>query len=418
MRARSQVQSILSVAAEDVLGLMLGMGSPDQGSEFSRPPRRVLICPDSFKGSLTAKAAAESISRGIRQVLPKAKVELLPLADGGEGTLETLLPALGGEKRGLWVTGPLGDPVWAEYGVAGERALLEVAQVAGLTLVPPEQRDPTRTTTYGLGELLRAVCRDPIAEIWIALGGSATVDAGAGMAQALGYRLLDGAGDPIGWGGGELARLARIEPPKQRIWQGKRIRGLCDVQNPLTGPLGAAAVFAPQKGATPQQVRQLEQALQQWARVVERDLGRAVEGIPGAGAAGGLGAGLVAFLGATLESGIQLLAQHLALPERLRRCDLVVTGEGRLDEQSSMGKVVGAVLEQAMVAQKPLLILCGQATPAARADLAARPLPIRVAALCDRIPDVAEAQRQAGYHLEQMAAWELKKFLAGDPIPT
>lgn len=190
------------------------------------------------------------------------------------------------------------------------------------------------------------------------------------------------------------------------------------MQNALTGPLGAAAVFAPQKGATPQQVRQLEQALQQWARVVERDLGRAVEGIPGAGAAGGLGAGLVAFLGATLESGIQLLAQHLALPERLRRCDLVVTGEGRLDEQSSMGKVVGAVLEQAMVAQKPLLILCGQATPAARADLAARPLPIRVAALCDRIPDVAEAQRQAGYHLEQMAAWELKKFLAGDPIPT
>ncbi len=397
---------------------MLGMASPDQGSEFSRPPRRVLICPDSFKGSLTAKAAAESISQGIRQVLPEAEVELLPLADGGEGTLEVWLAALGGEKRGLWVTGPLGDPVWAEYGVAGERALLEVAQVAGLTLVPPERRDPTRTTTYGLGELLRAVCRDPIAEIWIGLGGSATVDAGVGMAQALGYRLLDEAGDPIGWGGGELARLARIEPPEQRIWQGKRVRGLCDVQNALTGPLGAAAVFAPQKGATPQQVQQLEQALQHWARVVEHDLGRSVDRIPGAGAAGGLGAGLVAFLGATLESGIQLLAQHLALPGRLRRCDLVVTGEGRLDEQSSMGKVVGVVLEQAIAAQKPLLILCGQATPAARADLTARPLPIRVAALCERIPDVAEAQRQAGYHLEQMAAWELKKFLAGDPTPT
>ncbi len=397
---------------------MLGMGSLDQGSEFSRPPRRVLICPDSFKGSLTAKAAAESISRGIRQVLPEAEVELLPLADGGEGTLEVWLAALGGEKRGLWVTGPLGDPVWAEYGVAGERALLEVAQVAGLTLVPPERRDPTRTTTYGLGELLRAVCRDPIAEIWIGLGGSATVDAGAGMAQALGYRLLDEAGDPLAWGGGELARLARIEPPEQRIWQGKRVRGLCDVQNVLTGPSGAAAVFAPQKGATPQQVQQLEQALQHWARVVEHDLGRSVDGIPGAGAAGGLGAGLVAFLGATLESGIQLLAQHLALPERLRRCDLVVTGEGRLDEQSSMGKVVGAVLEQAIAAQKPLLILCGQATPAARADLTARPLPIGVAALCERIPDMAEAQRQAGYHLEQMAAWELKKFLAGDPTPT
>ncbi|MFS8886496.1 glycerate kinase [Synechococcus sp. H70.2] len=397
---------MLSSSGLGLVGLQASMG--EKGSQFSRPPRRILVCPDSFKGSLTAKAAAESIARGIQQVLPQAEIELLPLADGGEGTLETWMLALGGEKRGLWVTGPLGDPVWAEYGVVGERALLEVAQVVGLTLVPPQRRDPTHTTTYGLGELLRAVCRDPIAEIWIGLGGSATVDAGAGMAQALGYRLLDRAGDPIGWGGGELARLARIEPPKQPVWQGKCIRGLCDVQNPLTGSWGAAAVFAPQKGATPQQVRQLEQALQHWARVVERDLGRMVDGIPGAGAAGGLGAGLVAFLGATLESGIQLLAQHLALAERIRHCDLVITGEGCLDEQSSMGKVVGAVLEQAIAAQKPLLILCGQATPAARADLTARSLPVRVGALCDRIPDVAEAQRQAGYYLAQLAAQELR----------
>lgn len=393
---------------------MLDAGFQAKGSQFSSPPRRILVCPDSFKGSLTATAAAESMARGIQQVLPEVEVERIPLADGGEGTLEVLLPTLGGEKKGLWVTGPLGDPVWAEYGVAGELALLELAQVAGLTLVPPERRDPTRTTTYGLGELLRAVCRDPIAEIWIGLGGSATVDGGAGMAQALGYRLLDGAGDPIGWGGAELARVARIEPPEQPVWQGKRVRGLCDVQNPLTGPLGAAAVFAPQKGATPSQVQQLEQALQQWAQVVERDLGQAVAGIPGAGAAGGAGAGLVAFLEATLESGIQLLARQLALPERIRRCHLVVTGEGCLDEQSTMGKVVGAVLEQAIQAQKPLLILCGQVTPAARAGLAAQPLPLRVGALCDRIPDVAEAQRRAGHHLEQMTAQELRDFLEQD----
>jgi glycerate kinase len=393
---------------------MLDAGFQAKGSQFSSPPRRILVCPDSFKGSLRAPEAAEHIAHGIQQVLPEVEVERLPLADGGEGTLEVLLPTLGGEKKGLWVTGPLGDPVWAEYGVAGELALLELAQVAGLTLVPPERRDPTRTTTYGLGELLRAVCREPIAEIWIGLGGSATVDGGAGMAQALGYRLLDGAGDPIGWGGGELARLQRIESPEQPVWQGKRVRGLCDVQNPLTGPLGAAAVFAPQKGATPSQVQQLEQALQQWAQVVERDLGQAVAGIPGAGAAGGLGAGLVAFLEATLESGIQLLARQLALPERIRRCHLVVTGEGCLDEQSTMGKVVGAVLEQAIQAQKPLLILCGQVTPAARAGLAAQPLPLRVGALCDRIPDVAEAQRQAGHHLEQMTAQELRDFLEQD----
>ena len=381
-----------------------------KASQLSRPLRRILVCPDSFKGSLTAKAAAESISRGLRQVLPEAEVELLPLADGGEGTLEVWLAALGGEKKGLWVTGPLGDPVWAEYGVAGKRALLEIAQVAGLTLLPPERRDPTRTTTYGLGELVRVACREPVAEIWIGLGGSATVDAGAGMAQALGYRLLDEAGDPLAWGGGELSRLARIESPEQPVWQGKRIRGLCDVQNPLTGPLGAAAVFAPQKGATPQQVQQLEQALQRWAEVVKRDLGRAVEGIPGAGAAGGLGAGLVAFLGATLESGIQLLAQQLNLAEHIRRSDLVVTGEGRFDEQSTMGKVVGVVLQQARAAQKPLLILCGQASPAARTDLAVESHPIRVGALCDWIPDVAEAQRQASHYLEQLAAQELRAF--------
>jgi glycerate kinase len=390
---------------------MLGAGSQRKGPRFGTVPRRILVCPDSFKGSLRATEAAESIARGIQKVLPTVGVERLPLADGGEGTLEALLMALGGEKKGLWVTGPLGEPVWAEYGVLGDLALLELAQVAGLTLVPAEKRDPTRTTTYGLGELLWTVCQEPIPEIWVGLGGSATVDGGAGMAQALGYRLLDGAGEPIGLGGGELARLQRIEPPTHRVWQGKRIRGLCDVKNPLTGPLGAAAVFGPQKGATPTQVQQLEQALRHWATLVERDLGRAVERIPGAGAAGGMGAGLVAFLEATLESGIHLLLQQSSLQKRIQHCDLIVTGEGRLDEQSSMGKVVGGVLEQAILAQKPLLILCGQVTPAARAWLAAQPLPIWVGAICDGIPDVAKAQRQASGYLEQLTARELQRFL-------
>ncbi|MFQ3613304.1 MAG: glycerate kinase [Cyanobacteriota bacterium] len=392
------------------------------GSGLGRVPQRILVCPDSFKGSLTATEAAQSIARGIRRVLPTAEVEPIPLADGGEGTLEVLLTVLGGEKKGLWVTGPLGDPVWAEYGVlaSGQLALLELAQVAGLTLVPPEQRDPTRTTTYGLGELLRAVCQETIPEIWLGLGGSATVDGGAGMAQALGYRLLDAAGDAIGWGGGELAHLDRIQPPAHRIWQGKRIRGLCDVQNPLTGPLGAAAVFGPQKGATPLQVQQLDQALGHWATRVERDLGRTVDRIPGAGAAGGVGAGLVAFLGATLESGIHLLWQQASLQERIQHCDLIVTGEGRLDEQSSMGKVVGGVLAQAILAQKPLLILCGQATSAARAGLATYPIPIHIGVICgdplnlaeqERIPDVAEAQRQASLYLEQLTAQKFLEFL-------
>lgn len=392
------------------------------GSGLGTLPQRILVCPDSFKGSLTATEAAESISRGIRQVLPAAEVEQIPLADGGEGTLEALLMALGGEKKGLWVTGPLGDPVWAEYGVlaSGQLALLELAQVAGLTLVPPEKRDPTRTTTYGLGELLRAVCQEPIPEIWVGLGGSATVDGGAGMAQALGYRLLDAAGEPIGLGGGGLARLEHIEPPAHRIWQGKRIRGLCDVQNPLTGPLGAAVVFGPQKGATPLQVQQLDQALGHWATRVERDLGQTVDRIPGAGAAGGAGAGLVAFLGATLESGIRLLLQQSSLQERIQHCDLIVTGEGRLDEQSSMGKVVWGVLERAVCAQKPLLILCGQATSAARAGLATYPIPTHIGVICDgslglaeqeRIPDGAEVLRRASLYLEQLTTQKFQELL-------
>ncbi|MEN9223008.1 MAG: glycerate kinase, partial [Thermostichus sp. BF3_bins_97] len=290
-------------------------------------------------------------------------------------------------------------------------ALIELAQAAGLTLVPPDQRDPSRTTTYGLGELIRAACQEPVAEIWVGLGGSATVDGGAGMAQALGYRLLNKAGEPVGFGGATLAQVQRILPPICPVWQGKRIRGLCDVNNPLTGPWGAAAVFGPQKGATPAQVQQLDQALAHWASIVDRDLGRAVDRIPGAGAAGGVGAGLIAFLGATLESGIQQILGQCHLQEHVQQCDLIVTGEGRLDEQSSMGKVVGGVLEQAILAQKPLLILCGQVTPAARVWLAAQPLPIGVGAICDGIPDVAEAQQQASRYLEQLTAQELGRFL-------
>ncbi|MEN9226452.1 MAG: glycerate kinase [Thermostichus sp. HHBFW_bins_43] len=374
--------------------------------------QRILVCPDSFKGSLSAVQAADSLAKGIRQVLPEALIEPIPLADGGEGTLEALLMALGGERKHLPVTGPLGEPVAAEYGVLGQIALIELAQAAGLTLVPPDQRDPSRTTTYGLGELIRAACQEPVAEIWVGLGGSATVDGGAGMAQALGYRLLDKAGAPIGLGGGALAQVQRILPPERPIWQGKRIRGLCDVNNPLTGPWGAATVFGPQKGATPAQVQQLDQALAHWATIVERDLGPAVDRIPGAGAAGGVGAGLIAYLGATLESGSQRILGQCHLQEQMQQCDLIVTGEGCLDEQSAMGKVVGGVLEQAIRARKPLLILCGQVTPAARAWLAAQPLPIGVGAICDEIPNVAEAQRQAGQYLEQLAAQKLRWVLA------
>jgi len=276
---------------------------------------------------------------GVHMALPDADVVCVPVADGGEGTVRALVAATGGNLEHSTVTGPLGEPVEAEWGLLGDGAVIEMAAASGLPLVPADQRDPTLATTFGTGELLLAALDRGVRRILLGIGGSATVDGGAGMAQALGARLLDMNGDPIGRGGGALAALARVElPAVDSRFATVRVDVACDADNPLLGPHGAARVYAPQKGATPEMVERLEAGLTHFADVVERDLDCAVRDVPGAGAAGGLGAGLIAFLGARLQPGVDLVLDACGLEEALDGADLVLVGEGRMDRQTPYGK--------------------------------------------------------------------------------
>ncbi len=329
----------------------------------------ILIAPDSFKGSLSAAAVATAIGDALAPLLPQAHLILLPLADGGEGTAAVLQTACGGSWHSIGVRGPLGDPVQAQVLKLRDPsvAVVELAQASGLLLC--DHRDPLRTSTYGTGEMIRAALELEIEELWVALGGSATVDGGAGLAQALGYRLLDQHGHSIAQGGGALLNLAHIEPPAKNLPLPAKICGLCDVHAPLLGPTGAAQVFGPQKGATPEQVVILEQGLALLAQIIQRDLGRDVTGIPGAGAAGGAGAGLVGFLGATLVSGGATVQEAIGLDRQLAQADLLITGEGSLDRQSLMGKGVGALIHKAQALSIPILVVAGQVDPTLEEDL-------------------------------------------------
>jgi len=324
------------------------------------------VAPNAFKGTLTATQAAAAIARGVREVFPNSEIVEVPVADGGDGTVEALVSAKHGEYRTTQVEGPLGDPVQARYGLidSGRTAVVEMASAGGLTLIAPERRDPRRTSTYGFGQLLEAVRRDGVATIIAGIGGSATNDGGAGMAQALGYRLLDKEGRDLERGGAALARLWRIDASGfESGWRQVRVRVACDVTNPLTGPRGASAVYGPQKGADPKAVRELDGALTTFAAVVRRDLGKDVAGLPGAGAAGGLGAGLVAFLDATLEPGAPLVVEATGFDSVVAGADLVITGEGQVDEQTAFGKAPGEVATRARKAGVPVLLLAGAKQP-------------------------------------------------------
>jgi glycerate 2-kinase len=327
---------------------------------------RVLVAPDKFKGTLTAAQAAEAIAEGWRRADPAADLEIVPMADGGEGTLDALVAALGGERHSERVTGPLGDPVVAEFAVVGSpdgpMGVVEMARASGLGLISPARRDPRRATTRGTGELILAAARSGVRRILVCIGGSATNDGGAGMAQAVGIRLLDERGAEILPGGAALLELARIDvsgldPSVRNV----RFDVATDVDNPMTGPNGASAVYGPQKGASPDDVAMLDQALGHLAAVIHRDLGVDVRSIPGAGAAGGLGAGLVAFLGAHLRPGVDLVMDALGLRRRLEGADLAITGEGAFDRQSSHGKAPAGVLRAAAEARVPVIVLCGRA---------------------------------------------------------
>jgi len=323
---------------------------------------RVLIAPDKFKGSLTALQVAEAIAAGITHADPAVECELVPMADGGDGTAAALAAGTGGEMVTVSVTGPLGHPVEAQFAVLGdgETAVVEMAAASGLVLVPPEKRNPLSATTYGTGELLRAALDRGCRRLLVGIGGSATNDGGAGMAQALGARLLTTAGTQIPPGGAGLAQVTKIEVDglDPRVAQTEFLVA-CDVDNPLTGDRGASAVYGPQKGATPSMVMELDANLARYGDLLKRDLGKDVAHLPGAGAAGGLGAGLAAFCDARLASGVDLVMDALGLPARIRAADLVFVGEGQVDAQTAYGKTPAGVARAAREAGVPVIALGG-----------------------------------------------------------
>jgi glycerate kinase len=324
---------------------------------------RIVIAPNAYKGSLTALQAAEAIAEGVRRVLKDADLKLVPIADGGDGTVDALVAATGGERRVVRVRGPLGDPVDADYGLidSGQTAVIEMATASGLALLPANRRDPRVTTTYGVGELLQHAYDAGARRFIVGIGGSATNDGGAGMAQALGYHLLDENDLELPPGGVVLKRLSRIHAGGVHgDWKQARVEVACDVTNPLTGPSGASAIYGPQKGATLEMVAELDEALKRLAEVIRRDLEVDVENMPGAGAAGGLGAGMVAFTGAKLMPGAELVMKALHFDDRLRDVDLVITGEGRLDSQTArFGKGPAAVARHARNAEIPVVAIGG-----------------------------------------------------------
>lgn len=323
---------------------------------------KIVIAPDSWKESLSALEVATQIEAGFREIFPDASYVKLPVADGGEGTVEAMVAATGGHLVDLRVTGPLGKPIDAFYGLSGEGncAFIEMAAASGLEQVPLAQRNPLLTTSWGTGELIRHALDGGVRHIIIGIGGSATNDGGTGMVQALGAKLLDAQGMALREGGGELGKLARIDVSElDKRLKDCRIDVACDVTNPLTGEEGASAVFGPQKGATPEMVKQLDDALEHYADVIARDLDIDVRNLPGGGAAGGMGAALFAFCGAELRQGIDIVTEALALDTLVRDADLVITGEGRIDSQSIHGKVPVGVARVAKRYGKPVIGIGG-----------------------------------------------------------
>ena len=322
---------------------------------------RITIAPDKFKDALSAARVAAALAAGIHVADPAAETTLCPLADGGEGTGRLLADALAAEPRALSVVDPVGRPRNATWWTDRDRttAIIEMAEASGLWLLAARERDAMRTTSFGTGQLIRAALHQQCHRVVLCVGGSATVDGGSGCLQALGWRFFDEAdceiAEPLC--GGLLARIARVEPP--RTIPTVEIAILCDVDNPLLGPRGAAPVFAPQKGAAPAQAKQLAAGLQNWAHVLQQCTGSDVRDLAGAGAAGGLPAGLSAALGATLKQGLDVVASYVGLPEKIAASDFVFTGEGRLDEQTGAGKVVAGVARHAAQRNVPVTAFVG-----------------------------------------------------------
>ena len=394
---------------------------------------KIIIAPDSFKGSLTASEAAQAIAAGVLSALPDAECVLVPLADGGEGTVQALVTATGGQVIRVPATDPLGNRIESFFGVlgGGETAVIEMAAASGLPLVPEHLRNPMVTTTFGTGELIRAAvdmgCPDdpgcslrrhsPLRHrrLILGIGGSATNDGGIGAIQALGGRFRDETGQQVGFGGGELARIRSID----MSGLDHRLKDIavvvaCDVDNPLTGPRGASAVFGPQKGATPAMVSVLDAGLRNLAEVIRRDLGIEIECIPGAGAAGGLGAAAIAFLHAELRPGIEIVLEATRFVEQIGSASLVITGEGKVDAQTLHGKAVMGVLDAARSRGVPVLVLAGSVEPEGY-ELLDRGA-IAVIPMVTDETGLAEALAHAGELLTRTAEQAMKKpGIAGLP---
>ncbi len=324
---------------------------------------KVVVAMDSFKGSLTSLAAGEAAREGILRADPAAEVLVRPLADGGEGTVEALVSGMGGRLRTVLVTGPLGEGVDCAYGVLGDTAVIEMAGAAGLPLVPAEERDPLRTTTYGVGEVIADAIAQGCRRFLVGIGGSATNDGGAGMLQALGFGLLDAEGRDIPRGAQGLKKLARIETAGALpALAGCRFRVACDVTNPLCGEKGASAVFGPQKGARPADIPRMDAWLAAYAQIAAKAFPGADPEAPGTGAAGGLGFAFRTFLSGELEPGVQIVLEETRLAEALAGADVVVTGEGRLDGQTAMGKAPVGVARLAKARGCLVLALAGGVT--------------------------------------------------------
>ncbi len=330
--------------------------------------KKIVVAVDSFKGSLGSLEVADAVEAGIKAVHPRCEVVKVPVADGGEGTVQALVRATGGRTRTLTVNGPLMRPVEAAYGILGDgrTAVIEMAAASGLPLVPPGERNPMETTTFGTGELIADALRRGCRRFILGIGGSATNDAGAGMLQALGFRFLDAAGAELGRGGKILEAVARIDAAGANpLLREAEFRVACDVDNPFSGPRGAAHVYGPQKGAGPQMVAALDRGLARFAAVTKAHTGHDLDRTPGAGAAGGLGGGLLAFLGARLQPGIALVLETLRFEDLLAGADLVITGEGRMDAQTAMGKAPQGVAAAAARRGVPVIALAGGVEDAA-----------------------------------------------------
>jgi len=323
---------------------------------------KILIAPNSFKGSLTAFEAAAAIEKGVKLVFKNAKIIKTPLADGGDGTLEVMTRSTGGKIKTAKVTGPLGNKIKAKYGVSGDGRtyFIEMAETSGLKLVPKAKRNPMLTTSAGVGDLLNLALRNKAKKIVLGIGGSATNDGGIGMAKALGFKFSDKRGREVGEGGSGLLEIAAIkENGAQKRFKNVEVLVACDVTNPLYGKNGASRVFGPQKGATPRMVKLLDKALSNYAKTIKRDLGIEVSKLQGGGAAGGVGAALFAFTGAKLQKGINIIIAVTEIEKKLKNASLVITGEGQLDFQSIFGKAPVGIAKLAKKHKVPVLCIAG-----------------------------------------------------------